>query len=100
MSLRECVAIPFDECVRRASMTLRVDMMAALKDAAEGICPLCHVALVIHDGQGCCPCCGDAYRAGLGRLEMSRCDFHGRDCDHWRAIWASGSREIDESSRP
>ena len=61
---------------------------AALRDVAEGACPLCHVGLTIHDDRACCPCCGDSYRAGPNRLEMRKCAEHGRDCEHWEAVWA------------
>jgi uncharacterized Zn finger protein (UPF0148 family) len=67
---------------------------AAIGDVAEGICPLCDVGLVIHDGRACCPCCGDSYRAGPHRLEMRKCDEHGRRCEHWEAVWASRPTRI------
>jgi hypothetical protein len=62
---------------------------SAVGDVVEGICPLCRVGLGIHDDRACCPCCGDSYRAGPSRLEMHRCAEHGRDCQHWHAVWAS-----------
>ena len=51
----------------------------AIASVVEGSCPLCVVELRIHDGRGCCPCCGDGYVASNGRLEMQRCPEHGRD---------------------
>lgn len=57
-------------------------------DVAEGFCPLCHVALITHDGRGCCPCGGCTYRLAVGLLEMSSCHLHApKRCDHWQAIW-------------
>lgn len=55
--------------------------------ASEGHCPLCEAELVIHNGQGCCPCCGDSYRVESNRLEIRRCSIHGKHCIHWQAIW-------------
>jgi predicted amidophosphoribosyltransferase len=63
---------------------------SALRDVSEGACPLCRVALVPHDGHGCCPCCGDTYKASPQRLEMRRCSEHVRTCQHWEAVWAIG----------
>jgi hypothetical protein len=56
-------------------------------DVIEGSCPLCRVEFAIHDGRACCPCCGDSYKVELGRLEIRRCEVHGRNCEHWMAIW-------------
>jgi len=57
-------------------------------DIAEGFCPLCRVALIRHEGRGCCPCGGCTYRLEGDRLEMSSCDVHPpKRCDHWREIW-------------
>lgn len=75
--------------LRQMAEPIRAQVELAIKDVSEGACPLCHVRLVIHDGQGCCPCCGDAYKTSTGRLEMRRCEQHGRNCHHWDAIWAA-----------
>ncbi len=72
---------------------LRTQAESAMGDVSEGACPLCKAALVGHDGRGCCPCCGDTYRTSTDRLEIKRCDQHGRDCQHWDAVWAP--RSID-----
>lgn len=63
----------------------------AIASVVEAECPLCKVELRIHDDRACCPCCGDSYRAGPHRLEIQRCATHGRNCQHWEAVWASGS---------
>lgn len=60
----------------------------AIGVVAEGTCPLCRVGLRVHDGRGCCPCCGDSYKAAEGRLEVRQCLEHGRHCEHWQAVWA------------
>jgi transposase len=65
------------------------DAEAAIADAVEGSYPLCRVRLVVHDGAGCCPCCGDSYRAAEGRLEIRKCPDHGTSCAHWEAVWAA-----------
>jgi hypothetical protein len=70
------------------SERMRAEADVAIRDISEGNCPLCRVGLVIHDGRGCCPCCGDAYKAGLHRLEVQKCSQHGRTCEHWEAVWA------------
>ena len=64
------------------------EVRQAIGWVVEGVCPLCQVALRIHDGTGCCPCCGDSYQAGENRLEISQCPQHGRSCDHWLAVLA------------
>ena len=69
--------------------SLRGQAEAAVGDVVEGTCPLCKVGLRIHDDRACCQCCGDSYRAGPHRVEMQRCAAHGRDCEHWEAVWAS-----------
>ena len=56
----------------------------------EGICPLCKVGLRIHDARACCPCCGDSYLAATNRLEIRPCPEHGRQCEHWQAVWSGG----------
>jgi hypothetical protein len=61
----------------------------AIASVIEAGCPLCKVELRVHDDRACCPCCGDSYRAGPNRLDMRRCAMHGRDCEHWEAVWAS-----------
>jgi hypothetical protein len=60
----------------------------AIASVVEAECPLCKVELRIHDGRACCSCCGDSYKAGPGRLDVSRCPQHGRHCGHWEAVWA------------
>lgn len=67
--------------------TLRVEAERANRDVIEGGCPLCKERLVVHDELGCCPCCGDAYKASSGRLEIRKCALHGRHCQHWAAVW-------------
>lgn len=68
-------------------MTMHADAEVALRDAADGVCPLCHVGFVIHHARACCPCCGDTYLAADERLEIRKCATHGRDCEHWQAVW-------------
>ena len=70
-----------------ANVSLAKDSERAIQDVAEGICPLCHVRLVVHDGRGCCQCCGDTFSAAPGRLELRKCPEHGRQCEHWEAVW-------------
>lgn len=70
---------------------LRSQAERAIASVIEAECPLCKVELRIHDGRACCPCCGDSYRAGAGRLEVRRCPQHGRDCQHWETVWGSRS---------
>jgi hypothetical protein len=64
---------------------LGVQAESAIREVAEGACPLCHVSLVVHDGRGCCPCCGDSYVVSPSRLDVGRCAEHGRQCQHWEA---------------
>lgn len=64
------------------------DMEHVIGLVVEGVCPLCRVELRVHDGRGCCPCCGDSYKAAENRLEVRQCPDHGRDCEHWEAVWA------------
>jgi uncharacterized Zn finger protein (UPF0148 family) len=64
------------------------DAARAIASVIEAQCPLCKVELAVHDGRACCPCCGDSYVASTDRLEVRRCDKHGRDCEHWQAVWA------------
>jgi hypothetical protein len=68
---------------------LRREAELAIGAAAEGFCPLCSIELRVHDRRACCPCCGDSYRVGPRRLEVRKCAMHGRDCEHWEAVWAS-----------
>jgi hypothetical protein len=49
------------------------EIAAAIADVAEGFCPLCHVALITHDGRACCPCGGCSYRLEGERFEMTIC---------------------------
>jgi hypothetical protein len=60
------------------------DVEQAIGLVAEGSCPLCKVGLRVHDGRGCCP----SYKASENRLEVRQCPEHGRDCEHWEAVWA------------
>jgi hypothetical protein len=60
---------------------------AAVRSVVEGIFPLCRVGLKIHEAGAYCPCCGDSYRTEQGRLEIGKCTDHGRDCEHWEAVW-------------
>ncbi len=71
------------------SESLRRQAEAALRDVVEGTCPLCLLALSIHDGRACCPCCGDSYVVTSNSLEIRRCPEHGRDCEHWEKVWAA-----------
>lgn len=59
----------------------------AIASVVEAECPLCKVQLRVHDERACCPCCGDSYIAGPGRLEIRQCPEHGRHCEHWEAMW-------------
>ncbi len=72
--------------MRRAE-SLSIQAEQAIASVVEAECPLCKVELRVHDERACCPCCGDSYLAGLSRLEMKRCPDHGRDCEHWAAVW-------------
>jgi uncharacterized Zn finger protein (UPF0148 family) len=67
---------------------------AAITDVVEGTCPLCRVGLVVHDGRGCCPCCGDSYKTSPGRLDVRRCEEHGKRCRHWEAVWSDHGRPL------
>jgi hypothetical protein len=69
--------------------TLRTDAERAIASVVEAECPLCKVELRIHDERACCTSAGDSYRAGPHRLEIHRCAEHGRDCEHWEALWSS-----------
>ena len=73
---------------------LRLQAETAIGQAGEGFCPLCNVPFRVHDGVGCCPCCGDSYRAEPNRIEMRKCSEHGCDCEHWEAVWASRSQSL------
>jgi hypothetical protein len=56
----------------------------AMADVSEGFCPLCHVALIAHDGRACCPCGGCSYRLEGERFEMTTCERHPAImCEHW-----------------
>jgi hypothetical protein len=50
--------------------TLKEEAERAIASVVEAGCPLCKVELRVHDEGACCPCCGDSYNAGLGRLEV------------------------------
>src|SRR5689334_5866546 len=43
------------------SLALHREAERVIGFVAESTCPLCKVRLAIHDGRGCCPCCGDSY---------------------------------------
>lgn len=58
----------------------------AIASVVEAECPLCQFELRVHDERACCPCCGDSYRAGPGRLEIRPCPEHARLCQHWEAV--------------
>ena len=68
---------------------LRNDAEQAIGLVVEGICPLCKVNLLVHDGRACCKCCGDSYKAADNRLEIAKCAQHGRRCEHWEAVWSA-----------
>jgi len=59
--------------------------------ANEGFCPLCEMALTVHHRRACCPCCGDSYLVGTGRMDIKRCPVHGKHCTNWQAVWNSRS---------
>jgi hypothetical protein len=60
-----------------------------MADVSEGFCPLCRVALIVHDGRACCPCGGCSYRLEGERFEMTTCELHPAvRCEHWEAVWA------------
>jgi uncharacterized Zn finger protein (UPF0148 family) len=43
--------------------SIRAGAERAIATVVEAGCPLCKVALQIHDERACCPCCGDSYKA-------------------------------------
>jgi hypothetical protein len=60
----------------------------ALAVVAEGHCPLCHVALIVHADRACCPCGGCSYRLEGERLEMIPREGHPAvRCEHWETVW-------------
>jgi hypothetical protein len=64
------------------------EISAAIADVAEGFCPLCHVALITHDGRACCPCGGCSYRLEGERFEMGTCELPPAvRCEHWLEVW-------------
>jgi hypothetical protein len=69
---------------------LQTQAERAIASVVEAECPLCKVELRVHDARACCPCCGDSYKAAENRLEVRKCPEHGRDCEHWQAVWALG----------
>jgi hypothetical protein len=63
-------------------------IVGAVADVSEGFCPLCHVALITHDGRTCCPCGGCSYRLEGERFEMTTCDLHPAvRWEHWQEVW-------------
>jgi uncharacterized Zn finger protein (UPF0148 family) len=72
------------------------EVFAAIADVSEGHCPLCHVALITHDGRACCPCGGCFYRLDGERFEMTTCELHPVvRCEHWVKVWQERSgREL------
>jgi hypothetical protein len=60
------------------------DVMAT---AAEGFCSLCNRALSRHARVACCRCCGTVYTVEDGRLGLSTCDEHSRECAHLSELW-------------
>ena len=68
---------------------MRTQAEHAIGLVVEAECPLCKVELRVHDDRACCPRCGYSYVAGPNRLEIQKCAAHGRDCEHWEAVWAS-----------
>jgi hypothetical protein len=79
----------------KMAVPLRDQAERAIGSVVEASCPLCPVELRLHDLRACCPCCGDSYRAGAGRLEVQMCAEHGRDCEHSEASGLNA-----KSSRP
>ena len=63
--------MPF--CAERNAKSRDTD---AIADVSEGHCPLCHVALITHDGRAFCPCGGCSYRLEGEEFEMTT---HGLD---------------------
>jgi hypothetical protein len=60
----------------------------AISYVGEGFCPLCYVALVVHDGRACCQCGGCSYRLEGEKFEMTTCELHPAvRCEHWEAVW-------------
>ena len=70
------------------SNSFSFDAVRAIAAVIEAECPLCASSLRIDDGRGCCPCCGDSYIVSDNRLELRRCVEHGKDREHWKAVWA------------
>lgn len=69
------------------------DIADAIADVAEGFCPLCHIALISHDGRACCPCGGCSYRLEGERFEMTTCELHPpTKCEHWQAVFRAMPR--------
>jgi len=64
----------------------------AIAEVVEGACTSAMSTWSYTNGRGCCPCCGDTYKASNGRLEVRQCNEHGRECDHWEAIWAAANK--------
>ncbi len=69
------------------------EVFAAIADVSEGFCPLCHVALITHDGRACCPCGGCSYKLEGERFEMMTCERHPAvRCEHWVKVWNEAGR--------
>jgi hypothetical protein len=68
--------------------TVREEAERAIDWVIEAHCPLCQVALVVHDGRACCPCCGDSYVARSNHLDVMKCPVHGQVCHHRADVWA------------
>ena len=56
---------------------------------------MCSCALSPHDGIACCRCCGTIYVVESGRLGLSTCSEHSRECAHIADLWElhQGSRD-------
>lgn len=69
------------------------ELVTAIADVSEGHCPLCHVALIIHDDRACWPCGGCSYRLEGKRFDMTTCDVHPpKQCEHWQEVWSQAGR--------
>jgi hypothetical protein len=77
----------FDGICEGTYAVMREDAERAIDWVIEAHCPICAVALRIHDQRACCPCCGDSYVARSNHLDVMKCPIHGRECAHWAAFW-------------
>ncbi len=72
---------------------MRDEAEAAIRDIAEGFCPLCREKLVRHRDRACCRCCGTTYSILEHRLLMATCDEHAlKECEHWIPLRSNPDR--------